>query len=131
MTLWRATRTNDPWFGYGSFWASRRGHAESYRSRSGFGGPNLYTAHISPSCLLDLRQDPWSTITTEFGLERDEYDEHDIFPDHELFADLKHVFSAHGYDWLVFILSGDDGSDEEWIYLGQQPIAAQCSYSAA
>lgn len=122
MILWRATLTNAPWFGFGSFWARRREHAEWYRDAAhGFGGPHLYRVTTRPRAVLDLRDRPWARIAAEFGLEREDYAPGAA--DHELFAELAHVFAASGYQWVVFTL----GPDEEWIYLGDQPLPAESS----
>lgn len=121
LNLWRAAAAEEPWFGFGSFWASSRVHAESYRARPGFGGPQLYEATVTTRNVLDLRTDPWAVLA-ERGLDRDDYPE--ATPDHELFWDLVPVFAAWGHDWAVFNIGDGSDSDEEWIYLGSEPIAA-------
>lgn len=121
MTLWRADASEEPWFGFGSFWASSRGHAESYRARPGFGGPQLYRTTVTTGNVLDLRTDPWAVLA-ERGLDRDDYPE--AAPDHELFWELSTVLAAWGYEWVVFTVGDGLNSDEEWIYLGREPIGA-------
>jgi hypothetical protein len=118
-TLWRAARADQPWFGFRSFWATRHEWAQSYHSKPGFGGLHLYRADVHQP--LDLRGDPWAVIEDRFGLDRTDYDQ-DARLDHELIADLAPVFAAHGHDWAVFTLHDESGADDEWIYLGEDPM---------
>jgi hypothetical protein len=87
-----------------------------------FGGPVLYIANVGPEPCLDLRHDPWAVMFEEFTFEREDFGEGQL--DHDIFQDLASVFATCGYRWVRW---GSEGGPEwdEWMYLGDDPVAAR------
>ncbi|MFF0245028.1 hypothetical protein ACWEU6_37070 [Streptosporangium sandarakinum] len=109
-------------------WTTSKEHALKYAAGRfhGFGGPNLYVAEVDPAGLLDLRpHDGYPVIRDELlalGIcDLDNYAQGRGYL-HELFREAAEVVRAHGYAWLAFCDERPVSDDDEWLYLGADPV---------
>jgi hypothetical protein len=119
VQLFKAAAPNLTTFAPVASWADTFEHAGFYTKMLGFGGPTVYVAEVNPSHVLDLRQDTWQRVEAEFAIERADYGEGKR--DHDLLRGLVPVFLAHGYEWVVFRVSG---AGTEWLHIAGEPVAA-------
>lgn len=124
--LWRATKGNEPHFGFCSHWTdSERALQQWTRSRD-FGGPDIYTIEIGDVALLDLRTDnPWRVLFDRTGCD---HRFHDLTENgHDLLNFFATKIASRGYLWIVHWQFGNHRFEwkadrETWIYLGDEEL---------
>ena len=124
ITLWRAAKEKEPYFGEGSFWADSRSIPEGYAAPDGWlpwGGPIIYRAEIElgRDDVADLGQRPWEALR-EHGFDPDDY----LEPIYEVVQALKKYFVRRGYQWVAFVDVDTGDEAKTWLYLGGDAIPA-------
>jgi hypothetical protein len=131
IELWRSDQSDQPWFGYKSYWTTSIAYAENYAFMHPFGGSALHRLEVAvaPGQLLDLRApNGWSVLSSATGIDEADYDAGIL--GHEILQDSAKVIAAAGYLWVAHVAFGVDrheprpSTPDEWMYLGTDSLPA-------